>query len=221
MSQITVSIEQYKFMEARIDYLGKVNRWILDSLDMVSSLGDLQRGSFYGKGIQDILEVVKPQIQQLANFRAIGFMLVNEKDSDFSLASCEPGTDTSELEREAQLQIQEGNFAWALQQNRSVIVPACSLGKTVLLHVMASRSSVMGMFVGVIAEEEEHISEASKSLLSVILLNTAIALECSALYAKISEHNQDLEQIIQKRTNQLEDALRMAEAANAAKSEFL
>ncbi|MFN8009006.1 MAG: response regulator, partial [Terriglobia bacterium] len=83
------------------------------------------------------------------------------------------------------------------------------------------RSSVMGMFVGVIADEEEHISEASKSLLSVILLNTAIALECSALYTKISEHNQDLEQIIQKRTNQLEDALRMAEAANAAKSEFL
>ncbi|PYV36817.1 MAG: hypothetical protein DMG06_29735, partial [Acidobacteria bacterium] len=77
------------------------------------------------------------------------------------------------------------------------------------------------MFVGALAIDERHVTEASKSLLSILILNTAYALESSALYQKINDHNHTLEETVQKRTQELQRARIQAESANIAKSHFL
>ena len=77
------------------------------------------------------------------------------------------------------------------------------------------------MFIGVLDEEGLDLTEVSKSLLSILMFNIASALESSALYQKIKDHNRDLEKVVQERTQELQKSRELAEGANIAKSQFL
>ena len=57
--------------------------------------------------------------------------------------------------------------------------------------------------------------------LSMLLLSVSNSLSSHELYRYVNEHNRNLEQVVAKRTSELEDARMQAEAANKAKSAFL
>jgi signal transduction histidine kinase/CheY-like chemotaxis protein len=208
-------------LEARVKYLEEVNRWILDSLDMVASLGELQSSLIYEHNASTILAAARSHLKRLMSFRAMAFLMVEDSGSDFVLTTCQPVSDREKIEKEVNLQIAEGTFASALNLNRVVIVPAKHFGKTLVFHVLSTRSSVIGMFIGVLDEEGLDITEVSKSLLSILMFNIASAIESSALYQKIKDHNRDLEKVVQVRTQELQKSRELAEAANVAKSQFL
>jgi len=208
-------------LETRVKYLEEVNRWILDSLDMVSSLGELQSSLIYEHDAATILAAARSHLKRLMSFRAMAFLMVEEAGSDFVLTTCQPVSDRDRIEKEVSLQIAEGTFASALNLNRVVMVPARHFGKTLVFHVLSTRSSVIGMFIGVLEEEGLDVTEVSKSLLSILMFNIASAIESSALYQKIKHHNRDLEKVVQERTQELQRSRELAEAANVAKSQFL
>jgi two-component system, sensor histidine kinase and response regulator len=207
--------------ESHIEHLEEVNRWILDSLEMVTSLGDFQSSINHDQDSLKILSAVCAHLNRLVPFATTAFLLVDDTDLDFVLTDCQPASDQHQIQNEIDLQIAAGTFAWALTQNRAVLVPAKEFGHTLVLHVLATRSRVVGMLVGRLAIDERYVTEASKSLLSILMLNTAYAIESASLYQKIQEHNRNLEETVQSRTYELQRARQQAEAANIAKSQFL
>ncbi|MEW5976631.1 MAG: response regulator [Acidobacteriota bacterium] len=212
---------QNAVLESRVKYLEEVNRWVLDSLDMVVSLGDFQGGFDSDLDPAQVLIATRSHLKRLMAFRAMGFMLVKEPDLDFVLTACQPASDQEAIQKELDAQIAEGTFSWALTQNRTVLVPSRHFGHLIVFHVLATRSSVVGMFVGILAGDELHVTEVSKGLLSVLMQNCSYAIESLGLYQKINEQNRDLEQIVQRRTEELIRAREIAESANLAKSQFL
>ncbi|HUI63364.1 MAG TPA: ATP-binding protein [Bacteroidota bacterium] len=221
MSEFLELVEHLRETETRVKRLEEVNRWVLDSLDLVASLGDFQTRINTDQDDTSILAATRAHLNRLFSFRAIAFLTVRESDFDFTMLDCEPPDDRALLQEEVDLQINEGTFAWALNQNRSVLVPAKNYGNTLVLQALATRSRVLGMFVGVLPEEALQVTDASLNLLSIMLLNCANALENAALYRRINEHNRTLEQTVKERTKDLELALQRAEVANEAKRQFV
>jgi len=221
MTESNLKEETVNTLEERVRYLEEVNRWILDSLDIMASLGDFQSSVRFQKESSSILAACWPHLKRLMAFHSMAFWLVDETEKDFVPAACHPASWQSQLQEEVDIQIEEGTFAWALKQNRAVLVPARKFGHTVVFHVLATRARVLGMFAGVLADPQSHVAEVSKVLLSIFLLNTAHVLESSSLYQKIQDHNRNLEKLIQERTRQLQGAREQAESANIAKSQFM
>ncbi len=221
MTNSTANISPTTVLEARVKYLEELNHWILDSLDMVASLGELQSSIICEHDATTILVATRSHLKRLMAFRAMAFLMVRGSGSDFVLTACQPVSDESLIQNEVNLQIAGGTFASALNQNRPVIVRAKHFGHTVVFHVLATRSSVIGMFVGVLEADALQVTEVSKSLLSILMFNIASALESSALYQKIKDHSRNLERDIQERTKELQNSREQAEAANIAKSQFL
>jgi two-component system sensor histidine kinase/response regulator len=221
MIEPSINEDRVQHLEARVRYLEEVNRWILDSLDVMASLGDFQSSVQYSQEPAFILSACWPHLKRLMCFHAMAFYLVEEVEKDFVLTLCHPSPCQKKMREEVALQIEEGTFAWALHQNRVVLVPARKFGHTVVFHVLATRSRVLGMFVGILSEGECFVTEISRTLLSIFILNSAYVLETSGLYQKIHDHNRNLERLVQERTCQLQQAREQAESANIAKSQFL
>jgi len=221
MSEFLELVEHLRETEIRVKRLEEVNRWVLDSLDLVASLGDFHSRVNAEQDDAGILAATRAHLNRLFAFRAIAFLTVSETDFDFAMIDCEPEADAALLQEEVDLQVGEGTFAWALNQNRSVLVPARNYGNTLVLHTLATHSKVLGMFVGVLPEEALQVTDASLNLLSIILLNCANALENAALYRRINDQNRVLEQTVKERTADLELALQRAEVANEAKRQFV
>lgn len=214
-------IDHLAGLESRVRHLEEMNRRILDSLDMVASFGYFQNSLGQDEDIPGILKSTWTNLKRLMSFRSLGYWMVDDAALEFVLTVSEPATEEPELLREVEAQIAEGVFAWALHQNRTVMVPAANTGHTLVFHVLATRARVVGMFAGVLAGDEFLVTEESKSLLSILMLNTAYALESSTLYHQVNNQNRDLELQVAERTRELTRARELAEAGSRAKSQFL
>ncbi|MEK6709149.1 MAG: ATP-binding protein [Nitrospinota bacterium] len=208
-------------LEARLEHLEEVNRWTLETLDMVSSINDFQSVRSGGRGAGQIMAEPKLHLKRLIPFEAMAFFTVNEEDQGFTLADCEPGGARPSLQREADRLIEDGTFAWSLFQFRAVMVPAEDGEGRLLLHVITTRSRTRGMFLGFLPPGAGNVYDATLNLLSVVLLNCAHALESYELYKALQETYLSLEKAVDDRTRELLVARDHAEEANRAKTEFL
>src|SRR5947208_188798 len=172
MIEIPESTGQSSALEARIKHLEDVNRWILDFLDMVPSRGDFQSSINYDQDSAKIFSATCSHLKCLMAFGAMAFLTVDNTDFDFVLTACQPISEQEFMQKEVDSQIAEGTFAWALTQNRPAMVPAKHLGRTLVFHVLATRSRVVGMVVGALPVDERHVTVPCKSLLSLLILNT-------------------------------------------------
>ena len=179
-------------LKTRVKHLEEVNRWTIEALDLVVSSGDFQPSFTADQDHAAIFSLACQYLRRLMPFRTIAFSMVDESNFDFSLTDCEPESDRTFIRKEMDIRIEEGTFAWALQQNRSVTIPTKHPGNVMLLHCVATRSRVNGMFIGVMADTEPAISGIASNLLTIVLSGTAHAFENSALYKKISDQNRDL-----------------------------
>jgi signal transduction histidine kinase/CheY-like chemotaxis protein/HPt (histidine-containing phosphotransfer) domain-containing protein len=196
--------------------------WVLEALDMVAALGSFRADQPQNAGVAAILAAAKPVLRRLLDFDHAGFHLLDPDGLGLQLVDAEPATAASRLEAEFEAQVSAGVFAWAAQRNAPVQVPAVNLsGSTVLLHALATRSKIIGMFLGIRAESLGPLPEANQKLLSILLGTVASALESSALYQALSAYNEGLERVVAARTRELVASNDRAQAANRAKSEFL
>ena len=193
-------------LEARIDYLEEVHRFTVDALEMAASLGDFQSSINRLWEPSAILRESGARVRRLIPFEATAFYLVDEASSDFHLIDCEPEGNRESIKEEIDFFIENGTFAWALRENRPIRVRTRDFGRQVILQVMATRSRVRGLFAGILASGEENIPEVSLSLLSIILLNSANALESFDLYQMVQKSRDELEDRIKERTLKLTEA---------------
>ena len=194
---------QEEKMRRRIAFLEKRLTRQLFSLDWLASLGELQHNSRLKWDTAQILDLTCRHLKRLIRFHAIAFYLVDDRDGDLILSKVEPQDARDQVEREFNAHVDLGTIAWSLNQNRPVIVTSAELKQNLVFHALATRTSVQGLFAGVFAKDEQYENEAFNYLLTILLQNTANALESSSLYRLLANQNQNLEQIVEKRTRTL------------------
>ncbi|MCE1225230.1 MAG: ATP-binding protein [Geobacteraceae bacterium] len=207
------------FLQERVEYLEEANRRYVDILEMLASSGDFQADLARAEGLHDIFQATLAQVRRLIPFALAGIMEVMD-DGSFELTSCDGDVCTNKLQESCDAAIMDGGFAWALNRNQAVMVPAQG-GGTLLLQSITTRSRIHGMFVGQVPEESVTFDAPSLNALSILLNAAAYALESTTLRGLLKEHMATLEQRVEERTRELAVAREKAEAASQAKSEFL
>ena len=124
--------------------------------------------------------------------------------------------------------IDQGLFAWALREKRGVSLPAQAYPGECLLHVIAANQRVRGMFFGLLPSRKASIADTSKTLLSVVLMRVANALEELEFRRFLKDQTLILEKQVDERTRaltqseaKLKKAMKKARQASEAKSDFL
>ena len=185
--------KRLQYLEERVRYLEEINRFTLDALEMAASLGDFQTSINKLQEPSLILDEARTRVRRLIPFKADAFFLVEESSNDFYMASCSPENYRSFIQQETDSMIDNGTFAWTIRQNRPIVLSSMNHKKKILLHVMSTNSRIRGMFMGLLDKESGNVSDISLSLLSIILLSSANALESFELYRVIREINETLE----------------------------
>jgi signal transduction histidine kinase/HPt (histidine-containing phosphotransfer) domain-containing protein/ActR/RegA family two-component response regulator len=190
-------------------------------VDFSAAVGDLQTRFEHQQLPAQIYSLARNYIARIMRFKALGFMSVSETDADFLWVVDEAGEPSDALRREVAVLIENGTFGWALQQLRPVIIAGSSASASFVLHSLATRTHIFGMFVGEMEDIDSSIRNFDLDVLSIILFHSSYALENADLSHRINEYNRQLEATIQNRTEALRMALTDAEHANLSKSQFL
>ncbi|MDD2274040.1 MAG: ATP-binding protein [Desulfuromonadaceae bacterium] len=208
-----------EFLQERVSYLEESNRRFMSILEMLASSSEFQGDLSRAKDGEGIFKATASQLRRIFSFQSMGF-LDSQPDGSFELLVADPVSAHGALQEMVEKCMMDGTFAWALNRNQAVLVPV-ETGETLLLQVVATQSRIRGMFVGTLHGSSAALDAPSLNALSIVLYSCAYALESTILYAMLHDHTQHLEERVQVRTRDLEEARRQAEAASLAKSDFL
>lgn len=208
-----------EFLQERVSYLEESNRRFMSILEMLASSSEFQGDLSRAKDGEGIFKATAGQLRRIFSFQSMGF-LDSQPDGSFELLVADPSSAHGALQGMVEKCMMDGTFAWALNRNQAVLVPA-ETGETLLLQMVATQSSIRGMFVGTLLGNSAALDAPSLNALSIVLYTCAYALESTILYGMLHDHTQHLEERVQMRTRDLEEASRQAEAASLAKSDFL
>lgn len=194
-------------LQARVRYLEEVNRMALDALDRSASLGDFQASISELHSPNQILDLTRRRIMSLMELDASAFFLVDEESGEFVMRDVHPDSASKRIQAEVEHAIDSGVFAWALREKRPIFISMVTCSQKLLLHSMSTESRDRGMFVGALDRGEMDVPLISLSLLSIVLLHSANALESFELYHMIKSINEQLEARVIDRTRKLSDRL--------------
>jgi len=128
---------------------------------------------------------------------------VDEDSSDFCPTICTPTDAEPVVEQEMSFLIQNGYLAWAIRERRGITVFSEDGSRQILLHVLATYSRVVGIFLGCFPRVLKRLPDASLEILSLILRNTANGLESLTCYGLMQQQNDALEQKVTEKTQRL------------------
>ena len=199
---ITIPMDAENLL-ARIDYLEDNRRFIQNVLEMALSLGDFQENINKGYGPEYVLQEADKRINHLIPFEANALYLVDQENSDFNLSLCNQNHLKTFIKKEVDHMIEQGYFAWAIREKRGVVISSKNHSRKFVLHVIATYSRIRGMFIGLLPAKDSKIPDTSLTLLSIVLLNTANALESLEFYSLLRNQNENLEKMVEERTQEL------------------
>ena len=212
----------------RIEYLEDNRRYIQNVLEMALSLGDFQEKVNEKNGHYEIFQETEKRICRIIPFEARAFYVVSEDDSNLVLSVFEPADLKHFIENEIELMIETNLFGWVMREKRGVLVDSKDHSRRFLFHVIATHSKIIGMFVGLWPGRGESIPDVSLDLLSIVLLNSANAIENARFYHLMHRQNSILEEKVKQKTKEIEESMikankmaMKAEKATLIKSEFL
>ena len=198
----------------------EMNRWLLECLDVLVNLSKaLQADLTPGSENPPIFDKVAAALRRVVTFNEVAFIQLDEDALDCHVGFCEPEDRKAAVAQELERQLEADMFAWALSQNRPVIVPSLHLNGAVVLHAVATPTKTFGMFLGTV--EDTFVPEAAQKTVTAILMACATTMESLSLYDRLNEYSVHLEQTVEERTVELRRAKDQAEVATRAKSEFL
>ncbi len=198
-------------------------------LAILSSLEKFQKEIQDCKDRDEALAKMLQFIRGWDIFYGTAFYLVNE-DYQFDLSHPSDSSLVDPLEQFIRAQIKEGRFAWALQQNREILVdtPSDLPGDQAVFHGMSTRHTTLGMFVGLLKGGSSNIRSSFMRILSIMIDAVVYVYENHNLEAELKEYNLQLEKIVNSRTRELRHSNQHLYQSNAElkkvnekKSEFL
>jgi signal transduction histidine kinase/CheY-like chemotaxis protein len=206
--------------QERIQHLEDVNRLTWDALELAGSIGHFQTSIRNLDNGSSILQEARARVEKLIPFKASAFFLVDETNSKFLLADCEPEDYAQLFLDEVDFLINNGTFSWALREERAIIVSSRDHQRLVL-HVMSTVSGIRGMFIGLLEQGEQAIPHISLALLSIVMVNSASILESFELYKIIKDINVNLEKTVQERTEQLTYRVKLENLISTTSNTFI
>jgi signal transduction histidine kinase len=177
-----------------MQHLEETNRLALEVLDQAAALSDFSISMMRLEGASPILNLCLDRVGGLLPFSAMGVMLVDEVDSSFQFAKCHPPSAGGMLSTFAEVCVENGDFAFALREKRAVLPLPVPGAPRRLLHVITTSSRTRGMFVAEFRDAAPGVSQVTLSILSIVLNNTAQALESYFLHRRIKDMNISLEE---------------------------
>ena len=189
----------------RVRYLEETNQWMLESFEEVAAVDEV-----HARGEQDhaaLFSSADTHLRRLADLETVAFYRVSEPDNEFVLEYVAPETDRTEFQQKMEAIIEEGVFGWAVQQTRAVTIPSKTNDRLLIIQRLATRSKILGVFVGVVQAPELLPNEVTFDLMSILLFRTAVGIEQLELYNRISNQNRILEQKVAERTKELSESL--------------
>ena len=199
-----MTVQEQKKLVERIAYLEKNRRFVQNALEMALSMGDFLEIINGKKDVKQILRATAKRIKKIIPFETCVLYRINEENnSDFIPAVFDPAQFEGYVKKEIEFMIDEGSFAWALRERRGITIASKDNTRQFVLHVISTPSRIRGMVVGLLPAKKHVIADYSNTLLSIILINTANALENTQLYKIILNQNLILEKKVKKKTKEL------------------
>jgi signal transduction histidine kinase/ActR/RegA family two-component response regulator len=193
---------------SRIEHLEENRRFVQNVLEMALSLVDFQENIVNSFGPENILEEAEKRIGYLIPFEASALYLVDQDTSDLHPVVCNPLKARDFIAAEVEDLIEKGFFAWAIRERRGITIASRNRAKRFVMHVIATQSRIRGMFIGQLDGTRQQIPDTSLTLLSIILLNTANALESLEFYRLLRHQKAILERKVEERTQALAESER-------------
>ena len=192
---------------------------LIDVLNEITTPDDVLTGAGNIINEEIIIEACLGRANKLFEFEAMAILMPNS-EMEFAIHRCQPNEASATISEHVDQWIDNDIFSWALNQNRPVVMHDEKYGHAQLLHVIASRTEVYAMFVGLIPSDKE-LNEGNLTLLTITLNTCAQSLESHRLQQSLRDHNDNLERLVAERTRELEIAKQKAEDAAQQKSTFL
>jgi len=136
------------YLEEQIESLNKEKRAILDALELAANLGNYRISLNKIENPLLILRETSTRVNQLMDFKATCFYLVNEDDSNFYQEYTDPDDYSKYIEKEIGILIEDKTFFWVLNRNKPVVVSSSDKKDQLVLHSMNTSSRTRGIFIG-------------------------------------------------------------------------
>lgn len=188
--------DRVRFLEEALEE----NAYTMDVLASTTAIfGDADKNRSPEHIVQTSLEAVR----RLLPARDMAVYLL-DSDASFNLAHHDkPAPNDSDLVEAVEDLIREGTFSWALHQNHPVCLPAQLGPDGVLLHVISTRTRIRGMFAARLTREDCNRKETRMAALTMVLFNTAYALESADLFQVMERRQKALQRITERQSREV------------------
>ena len=137
-----------KLSSSGISSLKESYTHIIDVLHDMAVPDDVMSGSGNALDPQAIINATLTRIRRLTSFSTSAILLIND-EFEFDIHTCLPENQQDKIKALVNQWVEEDIFSWAINQNRAVVLHGDDNYENVL-HVITTRSNVMGMFVGLL-----------------------------------------------------------------------
>jgi signal transduction histidine kinase len=223
----TQGSKDVSLLKQRVAHLEKSSQKDLELLEMLLQMSNIYAENAHVRDKNFILTLLNDSLAQLLQVDVNAFFIVNEDDANFELFYCNDTEQSDQVELLKQHLIDTGEFAWALSQNKTVVVESVKPEKTILLHVLSTKYRVRGMYLGVVPEQCIPSAKVLR-VLTAFMQQAAYSIESIELYnlansfnEQLKNTNAQLEQKVEQRTQSLKAATEKANNASKAKSDFV
>lgn len=167
----------------------------------------------------DILDLLMEKIKALNYFDSFAFYEIKDL-IDFEETHCYPDNEAEHIERDVEAHINNGTFAWALNNTNPVVVSGSVSGNNQVLFSLSTKRRIHGMFIAN-AKNKGDISGVTLDILQLLLTIAVFSIDNLELTGQLTDYASNLETKVSERTKELEQAMIQAEQSNKARSEFL
>lgn len=189
-------------LEHQLEFLKERHRFVDKVLDLSLKLNDFSMLSIDTISPSDILTETLARLNKLLSFNIANFYLVDGEGANFYPADILTDPDDLYLvDREKDILVNDGSFAWALGRNKPVLFSASDDQGTVVLHSMSTSNRTMGMFVGLIAQGKGELLDSHLYFMTVVLNSAASVLQYIELYSTVQKLNSKLQNKVDQLTS--------------------
>lgn len=201
------------------DELNYIYNHIHDGISSVVAVSNDLLSLNKDKTTADIIRLLSEKIIALDYFDSFAFYEIKDL-IDFQQTHCYPENLCEIIEQDVECHIDNGTFAWALNNINPVVVTGEKSGYKQVLFSLSTKRRIHGMFIAN-AKDKGEISGATLDILQLILSITIFSIDNLQLTEQLTDYTLNLEDKVSARTKELEVAMVRVEQSNKARSEFL